>query len=110
MCMERSAAAFARAALLPLSLLCFPVSRGSPLLRMVGVPFQCAVRYHRWLGHLTLALYSAHSVLFICVFVTEHNAPKVCRVSSKSTFCCFLISCTLQRKLSLLVNTILIAI
>ncbi|KAG0553861.1 hypothetical protein KC19_12G045000 [Ceratodon purpureus] len=75
--MERSAGAFARAALLPLSLLCFPVSRGSPLLRMIGIPFQHAVKYHRWLGHLTLTLYSTHSILFIWVFATEHDASKL---------------------------------
>ena len=80
--MGRSAGAFARAALLPLSLLCFPVSRGSPLLRMIGVPFQHAVKYHRWLGHLTLTFYSAHSILFISVFVTEHDAAKVTHLQS----------------------------
>jgi hypothetical protein len=47
-----------------LALLFFPVARGSPLLAAAGVSYPSAVRAHRWLGHLTMALASAHSLGF----------------------------------------------
>ncbi|KAG0597641.1 hypothetical protein M758_12G010700 [Ceratodon purpureus] len=47
------------------------------LLRMIGIPFELAVKYYRCLGHLTFTLYSSHSILFIWVFATKHDASKL---------------------------------
>lgn len=46
------------------NLLFFPVARGSPLLRLVHVPFEKAVRYHRWLGYWMLFFTLAHWVSY----------------------------------------------
>jgi hypothetical protein len=54
-----------------LALLFFPVARGSPLLSAVGLSYPSAVRFHRWLGHWTMALASAHSIGFWGVWLAR---------------------------------------
>jgi predicted ferric reductase len=54
-----------------LALLFVPVARGSPLLAALRVSYPSAVRAHRWLGHLTMALASAHSLGFWGVWITR---------------------------------------
>lgn len=53
-----------RAWYLPMALLFFPISRASPILRLLNMPFEHAVRYHRWLGHLSLWVLLTHSITF----------------------------------------------
>lgn len=48
----------------PLALLFLPVTRGSPILKMIDIPFEHAVKYHNWLGHLTMIFALAHSVAY----------------------------------------------
>ncbi|MQM14771.1 hypothetical protein Taro_047701 [Colocasia esculenta] len=42
-----------------------PVARGSILLRLIDVPFEQATRYHVWLGHLTMMLFTLHGICYI---------------------------------------------
>ncbi|XP_062186235.1 ferric reduction oxidase 7, chloroplastic-like [Phragmites australis] len=42
-----------------------PVSRGSVLLRLIDIPFEHATRYHVWLGHLTMALFTLHGLFYV---------------------------------------------
>eukprot|EP00262_Sarcandra_glabra_P019408 TRINITY_DN7301_c2_g2_i2.p1 TRINITY_DN7301_c2_g2~~TRINITY_DN7301_c2_g2_i2.p1 ORF type:complete len:734 (+),score=75.58 TRINITY_DN7301_c2_g2_i2:295-2496(+) len=48
-----------------LAFLFLPVARGSILLRLIDIPFEHATRYHVWLGHLTMALFTFHGVCYI---------------------------------------------
>ena len=48
----------------PLALLFLPVTRGSSILKMIDIPFEHAVKYHNWLGHLTMIFALAHSVAY----------------------------------------------
>lgn len=41
-----------------------PVSRGSPILRLIDVPFEHAIRYHRWFGYFTAVLVFVHGGTF----------------------------------------------
>ncbi|KAK3037219.1 hypothetical protein RJ639_030112, partial [Escallonia herrerae] len=43
----------------------FPVTRGSSLLPLVGLTSESSIKYHIWLGHLSMILFSAHSIGFI---------------------------------------------
>ncbi|KAL1320511.1 hypothetical protein HN51_065191 [Arachis hypogaea] len=52
--------------LMCMAFLFLPVSRGSVLLRYIDIPFEHATRYHVWLGHLTMALFTIHGLLY-CV-------------------------------------------
>ncbi|KAG0602234.1 hypothetical protein M758_10G000600 [Ceratodon purpureus] len=53
-----------RAWYLPMALLFIPVSRNSPFLRLVNIPFEHAVKFHRWLGHFSLVILVLHSITF----------------------------------------------
>lgn len=53
-----------RAWYLPMALLFIPVSRNSPFLRLVNLPYEHAVRLHRWLGHFSLVILLLHSITF----------------------------------------------
>ncbi|CAK9322007.1 unnamed protein product [Citrullus colocynthis] len=48
-----------------LGFLFLPISRGSVLLRLIDIPFEHATRYHVWLGHLTMIIFTLHSFAFI---------------------------------------------
>ncbi|XP_078434582.1 ferric reduction oxidase 7, chloroplastic-like [Wolffia australiana] len=50
-----------------------PVARGSILLRLIDIPFEHAARYHVWLGHLTMAVFSLHGVFFIVSWTMQGN-------------------------------------
>nr|XP_043632684.1 ferric reduction oxidase 4-like [Erigeron canadensis] len=43
----------------------FPVTRGSSILRLVGLTSESSVKYHIWLGHISMVLFTAHSVGFV---------------------------------------------
>ncbi|KAL2649831.1 hypothetical protein R1flu_017959 [Riccia fluitans] len=63
----------ARAALIPFSLLWIPVTRGSPLLRVIRLPWEHAVRYHIWLAQITLTLFAAHAATFSVFFIANNE-------------------------------------
>ncbi|KAL8139942.1 hypothetical protein V2J09_005963 [Rumex salicifolius] len=48
-----------------LAFLFIPVSRGSVLLRLVDIPFEQAARYHVWLGHLTMFVFTLHGMSYV---------------------------------------------
>nr|WEQ60891.1 FRO7 [Lycium barbarum] len=48
-----------------LAFLFLPVARGSVLLRAIDIPFEHATRYHVWLGHLTMALFTLHGLFYV---------------------------------------------
>ncbi|XP_007221102.2 ferric reduction oxidase 2 [Prunus persica] len=48
-----------------LSLLFFPVSRGSSILQFIGLTSEASIKYHIWLGHLVMTLFTAHGLCYI---------------------------------------------
>ncbi|CAL9205578.1 unnamed protein product [Musa hybrid cultivar] len=48
-----------------LAFLFLPVARGSILLRLIDIPFEHATRYHVWLGHLTMAMFTLHGLFYV---------------------------------------------
>ncbi|CDP17766.1 unnamed protein product [Coffea canephora] len=48
-----------------LAFLFLPVARGSVLLRYIHIPFEHATRYHVWLGHLTMLLFTLHGLFYV---------------------------------------------
>ncbi|CAJ1962819.1 unnamed protein product [Sphenostylis stenocarpa] len=51
--------------LMCLAFLFVPISRGSVLLRYIDIPFEHATRYHVWLGHLTMLIFTIHGLLYV---------------------------------------------
>uniref|UniRef100_A0A1J3IPT1 ferric-chelate reductase (NADH) n=1 Tax=Noccaea caerulescens TaxID=107243 RepID=A0A1J3IPT1_NOCCA len=62
---------FGMIGLLCMVFLFLPVSRGSVLLRLVDIPFEHATRYHVWLGHITMAFFSLHGLLYVVAWTME---------------------------------------
>lgn len=54
-----------------LAFLFLPVARGSVLLRFIDIPFEHATRYHVWLGHLTMLLFTIHGLLYVVAWTIE---------------------------------------
>ncbi|TQD96059.1 hypothetical protein C1H46_018401 [Malus baccata] len=54
-----------------LALLFLPVARGSVLLRLINIPFEHATRYHVWLGHLTMMLFTIHGLCYVVAWTVE---------------------------------------
>ncbi|KAJ9536554.1 hypothetical protein OSB04_un000253 [Centaurea solstitialis] len=48
-----------------------PIARGSVLLRLIDIPFEHATRYHVWLGHLTMMLFTLHGLLYVIAWAIE---------------------------------------
>lgn len=61
-----------------LTFLFLPVARGSILLRLLDIPFEQATRYHVWLGHLTMLLFSLHGIFYVIGWaIDDHLIHKV---------------------------------
>lgn len=56
-----------------LAFLFLPVARGSVLLRLIDIPFEHATRYHVWLGHLTMLLFTLHGLFYVIAWQIEGN-------------------------------------
>ncbi|XP_031477463.1 ferric reduction oxidase 7, chloroplastic-like [Nymphaea colorata] len=51
--------------------LLIPTARGSILLRVLDIPFEHAIRYHKWLGHVTLILLTLHGLVVILIWIAQ---------------------------------------
>ena len=54
-----------------LAFLFLPIARGSVLLRLVDIPFEHATKYHVWLGHLTMFLFTLHGLFYVTAWTME---------------------------------------
>lgn len=54
-----------------LAFLFLPIARGSVLLQLIDIPFEHATRYHVWLGHLTMALFTLHGLFYIVAWAMQ---------------------------------------
>ncbi|XP_049388064.1 ferric reduction oxidase 2-like [Solanum stenotomum] len=48
-----------------LTFLFYPVSRGSSILPLLGLTSEGSIKYHIWLGHMAMTLFTIHGLLFI---------------------------------------------
>ncbi|KAG9459018.1 hypothetical protein H6P81_003526 [Aristolochia fimbriata] len=51
------------------SFLFFPITRGSSLLPLVGFSSEAIVKYHIWLGHIVMAIFTAHGLSYFVSLV-----------------------------------------
>ncbi|EEF46631.1 ferric-chelate reductase, putative [Ricinus communis] len=58
-----------------LSFMFIPVSRGSVLLRLLNIPFEHAIRYHIWLGHLCMCLFTLHGSFYFIGWIMSGEIP-----------------------------------
>ncbi|ESW07101.1 hypothetical protein PHAVU_010G101500 [Phaseolus vulgaris] len=51
----------------------FPVARGSSLLPLLGLTSESCIKYHIWLGHIALVLFTAHGLSYITLWAIMHQ-------------------------------------
>lgn len=52
-----------------------PISRRSVLLQVFDIPWEVAVKYHRWLGWYSLAAFLAHMITYIALWTHVNGDP-----------------------------------
>lgn len=60
-----------------LTFLFFPVTRGSSVLPLFGLTSEASIKYHIWLGHIAMSLFTAHGLLYIINWVVTSRPGKV---------------------------------
>ncbi|CAA0830679.1 Ferric reduction oxidase 2 [Striga hermonthica] len=62
---DRAGLATGLAGNLCLTFLFYPVTRVSSILPMLGLTSEASIKYHIWVGHMTMTLFTAHGLLYI---------------------------------------------
>ncbi|KAL0339439.1 UNVERIFIED_CONTAM: Ferric reduction oxidase 2 [Sesamum angustifolium] len=60
-----------------LSFLFFPVTRGSSVLGVLGLTWEASVKYHIWVGHIVMALFTAHGLCYLIYWAATHQFSEV---------------------------------
>ncbi|GLJ11039.1 hypothetical protein SUGI_0141080 [Cryptomeria japonica] len=58
-----------------LAFLFFPVTRGSVLLQLLNTSFELSVKYHIWIAHVTMVIFTAHGVSYLLIWGATHELP-----------------------------------
>ena len=59
----------------------FPVTRGSSILPLVGLTSESSIKYHIWLGHLSMILFAAHTVGFVIYWAMTNQMAAVLEIT-----------------------------
>ncbi|XP_065864209.1 ferric reduction oxidase 2-like [Euphorbia lathyris] len=63
--------------ILCLSLLFFPVTRGSSVLPLFGLTSEASVKYHIWVGHTVMAFFTAHGICYIIYWIVTNRISEM---------------------------------
>uniref|UniRef100_A0A7N0RGR0 ferric-chelate reductase (NADH) n=1 Tax=Kalanchoe fedtschenkoi TaxID=63787 RepID=A0A7N0RGR0_KALFE len=56
-----------------LALLFYPVARGSSILGVFGLTSESSIKYHIWLGHVMMAIFTAHGLCYVIYWIATHE-------------------------------------
>uniref|UniRef100_A0A2N9EZU6 ferric-chelate reductase (NADH) n=1 Tax=Fagus sylvatica TaxID=28930 RepID=A0A2N9EZU6_FAGSY len=60
-----------------LAFLFYPVTRGSSLLPLFGLTSENSIKYHIWLGHIVMTIFTTHGICFIIYWVVTNNLSQM---------------------------------
>ncbi|KAL5813072.1 hypothetical protein ACOSQ3_028022 [Xanthoceras sorbifolium] len=60
-----------------LAFLFYPVTRGSSILKLIGLTSESSIKYHIWLGHITMILFTSHGLCYIIFWSTTHQISQM---------------------------------
>ncbi|XP_012090729.2 ferric reduction oxidase 2-like [Jatropha curcas] len=60
-----------------LAFLFFPVTRGSSILQFIGLTSEASIKYHIWLGHTTLAIFTAHGLCYLVFWAKTNQLSQI---------------------------------
>ncbi|OAY30344.1 ferric reduction oxidase 2-like [Manihot esculenta] len=75
--LELSALSLGLAGNICLVFLFFPVTRGSSVLQLIGLTSEASVKYHIWLGHITMTIFTAHGLCYIIFWAKTHQLSQM---------------------------------
>ncbi|KAL8062754.1 hypothetical protein ABFX02_02G167900 [Erythranthe guttata] len=55
----------------------FPVTRGSSVLPLFGLTSEGSVKYHIWLGHIIMTLFTAHGIGYVVYWASVHELSEM---------------------------------
>ncbi|KAF3950616.1 hypothetical protein CMV_023652, partial [Castanea mollissima] len=60
-----------------LAFLFFPITRGSSVLQLIGLTSEASVKYHIWLGHIVMTIFTAHGLGYILFWAKTHQISQM---------------------------------
>ncbi|KAL0642299.1 hypothetical protein Bca4012_040589 [Brassica carinata] len=60
-----------------LAFLFIPVVRGSSLLPVLGLTSESSIKYHIWLGHLLMTIFTVHGLCFVVYWASMHEISQM---------------------------------
>ncbi|XP_022888916.1 ferric reduction oxidase 2-like [Olea europaea var. sylvestris] len=60
-----------------LAFLFFPVTRGSSILRVLGLSSESTIKYHIWLGHIVMILFASHGLCYIIFWAYTNQTSEM---------------------------------
>ncbi|KAF8033284.1 hypothetical protein BT93_D2016 [Corymbia citriodora subsp. variegata] len=60
-----------------LSFLFFPVTRASSVLPLFGLTSESSIKYHIWLGHIVMVLFTVHGIVYIIYWIVVGEASQI---------------------------------
>ncbi|KAL3829688.1 hypothetical protein ACJIZ3_018490 [Penstemon smallii] len=60
-----------------LTFLFYPVTRKSSILPMLGLTSEASIKYHIWLGHIAMGLFTAHGFLYIVYWTITNRLSEM---------------------------------
>ncbi|XP_012489994.1 ferric reduction oxidase 2 isoform X1 [Gossypium raimondii] len=64
-----------------LAFLFYPVARGSSVLPLLGLTSEGSIKYHIWLGHMTMVLFTIHGICYIIDWAVTGNISEMLKWS-----------------------------
>lgn len=61
----------------------FPVTRASSLLPLIGLTSESSVRYHIWMGHITMFVFTVHGLLYFLYWASINRFDEVIKWASQ---------------------------
>ncbi|CAM8888746.1 unnamed protein product [Rhodiola kirilowii] len=60
-----------------LALLFYPVARATSILGVFGLTSESSIKYHIWLGHITMALFTSHGLFYFIYWAATHELHEI---------------------------------
>lgn len=60
-----------------LAFLFFPVTRGSSVLRLIGLSSEASIKYHIWVGHIAMTIFTAHGLCYLVFWAKTEQLSQV---------------------------------
>ncbi|KAK7390009.1 hypothetical protein VNO78_25306 [Psophocarpus tetragonolobus] len=64
-----------------LAFLFFPVTRGSCVLPLLGLTSESCIKYHIWLGHMAMILFTSHGICYILYWIVTDQISQMLKWS-----------------------------